>query len=224
MMQDKGSFFVFEGSSLGWSTCAQRSAMFSAGDAMLPGRPGPVSSRYSVLYPSSPRTPRARASYVIPFFCTVVLLLVALLFPHVVQQLHCIMGLKLECSSAVGVSQAVMYNRYAIQRSCTPTKEGGKVVVVTGSAGFIGFSAALALKSRGDGVVGIDNFNDYYPVSLKHARAAELATAGVHTVHADINNINVLQQTFEVRLYSVRSEFLSLLHLSVPILLSLIHI
>jgi UDP-glucuronate 4-epimerase len=65
-------------------------------------------------------------------------------------------------------------------------------------AGFIGFSAALALKSRGDGVVGIDNFNDYYPVSLKHARAAELASAGVHTVNGDINNVAILQQVFEV--------------------------
>ena len=187
-----------DSSSLAQSVCAQRSAMFSASDVMFPGRP--ASSRYSVLYPSSPRTPRARVSYIVPLCCTMMLLLVALLFPHMVQQLHCIVGLQTECSNAVRVSQAVMYNRYAIERSCTPTKEGGKVVVVTGSAGFIGFSAALALKSRGDGVVGIDNFNDYYPVSLKHARAAELATAGVHTVHGDINNINALQQTFEVRL------------------------
>lgn len=72
------------------------------------------------------------------------------------------------------------------------------MVVVTGSAGFIGFTASLALKARGDGVVGIDNFNDYYPVSLKHARASELASTGIHTVHGDINNLQLLQQVFEV--------------------------
>lgn len=170
--------------------------MFSAAGDMLSGRPS--SNRYSILYPSSPRTPRVRVSYVLPFCATVVLLLVALVFPHTVQQLHCIMGVRKECTTADSVSQAVLYNRFAIQRSCMPTKEGGKVVVVTGSAGFIGFSAALALKNRGDGVVGIDNFNDYYPVSLKHARAAELASAGVHTVTGDINNESNLQQLFEV--------------------------
>lgn len=47
--------------------------------------------------------------------------------------------------------------------------------------------------------MGIDNFNDYYPVSLKNARAAELASAGVHTVHGDINNMHVLQQILDVR-------------------------
>jgi UDP-glucuronate 4-epimerase len=71
-------------------------------------------------------------------------------------------------------------------------------VVVTGSAGFIGFWASLRLRERGDGVVGMDNFNDYYPVSIKHARAAELATAGVHTVRGDINNPFLLRQIFEI--------------------------
>lgn len=50
----------------------------------------------------------------------------------------------------------------------------GKHVLVTGSAGFIGFHTAAALRGRGDGVVGFDNFNDYYPVVLKRERAAEL--------------------------------------------------
>jgi UDP-glucuronate 4-epimerase len=43
-------------------------------------------------------------------------------------------------------------------------------VLVTGAAGFIGSHVALSLLSRGDDVVGIDNINDYYDVSLKHAR------------------------------------------------------
>ncbi len=43
-------------------------------------------------------------------------------------------------------------------------------VLITGVAGFIGFHTALALLERGDRVLGIDNLNDYYDVSLKEAR------------------------------------------------------
>lgn len=47
-------------------------------------------------------------------------------------------------------------------------------VLVTGVAGFIGFHTARYLLNRGDTVVGLDNVNDYYDVSLKEARLDEL--------------------------------------------------
>lgn len=47
-------------------------------------------------------------------------------------------------------------------------------ILVTGAAGFIGFFAAKQLLERGETVVGLDNFNDYYDVNLKNARAAVL--------------------------------------------------
>lgn len=47
-------------------------------------------------------------------------------------------------------------------------------VLVTGAAGFIGSHVAHALIARGDVVVGLDNLNDYYDVSLKQARLARL--------------------------------------------------
>lgn len=47
-------------------------------------------------------------------------------------------------------------------------------VLVTGAAGFIGFHVAQRLIERGEDVVGIDNFDPYYDVSLKHARLAQL--------------------------------------------------
>lgn len=46
-------------------------------------------------------------------------------------------------------------------------------ILITGTAGFIGFHLAKKLLERGDTVVGIDNINDYYEVDLKYARLAE---------------------------------------------------
>merc|ERR1711915_571331 len=55
-------------------------------------------------------------------------------------------------------------------------------------AGFVGFHAALALKKRGDGVLGIDNFNSYYPTGIKRDRAETLEKAGVLTLDMDLND------------------------------------
>ena len=40
-------------------------------------------------------------------------------------------------------------------------------ILVTGTAGFIGFYLAKKLLERGDSVVGIDNIYDYYDVNIK---------------------------------------------------------
>lgn len=48
-------------------------------------------------------------------------------------------------------------------------------ILVTGAAGFIGMHTAAALLDRGDEVVGVDNLDPYYDVSLKEARLARLA-------------------------------------------------
>ncbi len=47
-------------------------------------------------------------------------------------------------------------------------------ILVTGTAGFIGFHLAKKLLDRGDEVVGLDNINDYYDVNLKYGRLEEL--------------------------------------------------
>jgi UDP-glucuronate 4-epimerase len=50
----------------------------------------------------------------------------------------------------------------------------GRLTLVTGAAGFIGFFVAARLLARGEAVVGLDNVNDYYDPQLKQARLAQL--------------------------------------------------
>lgn len=73
-------------------------------------------------------------------------------------------------------------------------------ILVTGSAGFIGFHVAKALLERGDEVIGIDNFNDYYDPSLKEARTDQIKDNDRYTVHrADIASyedmLRIMQET-----------------------------
>ncbi|MGB1953888.1 MAG: NAD-dependent epimerase [Candidatus Puniceispirillum sp.] len=49
-------------------------------------------------------------------------------------------------------------------------------ILVTGAAGFIGMHSSLRLLARGDCVIGVDNLNDYYDVSLKEARLSRLTS------------------------------------------------
>lgn len=96
----------------------------------------------------------------------------------------------------------------AVLKSCR-RKEGGELVVlVTGAGGFVGSHVSLALRRRGDGVVGIDNFNDYYPVALKRARQANLLKSGVFIVEGDINNQLLLARVFAL------ANFTHVLHLA----------
>ncbi|MSQ53437.1 MAG: NAD-dependent epimerase [Betaproteobacteria bacterium] len=56
-------------------------------------------------------------------------------------------------------------------------------ILITGAAGFIGSTLAVRLLGRGDSVVGVDNLNDYYEVSLKKARLARLQTNPAFRFH-----------------------------------------
>jgi len=54
-----------------------------------------------------------------------------------------------------------------------PSSISGKKVLVTGTAGFIGFHLSKALIQEGVELVGLDNINDYYDTDLKYARLSE---------------------------------------------------
>ncbi|GAB4857017.1 UDP-glucuronate 4-epimerase 3 [Ancistrocladus abbreviatus] len=77
-------------------------------------------------------------------------------------------------------------------------QHNGLCVLVTGAAGFVGTHVSMALKRRGDGVLGLDNFNEYYDQSLKRARQAQLERAGVFVVEGDINDSALLKKLFDM--------------------------
>ena len=71
-------------------------------------------------------------------------------------------------------------------------------ILVTGAAGFIGAAVAMRLLDLGAEVVGVDNLNDYYDVSLKQARLAGLAaSAAFRHIRLDIADTNGVERLFE---------------------------
>ena len=73
-------------------------------------------------------------------------------------------------------------------------------VLVTGAAGFIGYHVATALLERGDSVTGFDNLNDYYDVTLKHARLKRLSANPAFTfVKGDLADEAAVNALFAVR-------------------------
>jgi UDP-glucuronate 4-epimerase len=71
-------------------------------------------------------------------------------------------------------------------------------IFVTGSAGFIGSHLALRLLARGDEVIGIDNFNDYYDVNLKKARLERILDHKNFTdIRADIADRDAMTALFK---------------------------
>lgn len=71
-------------------------------------------------------------------------------------------------------------------------------ILVTGTAGFIGMHLARRLLAEGHTVVGIDNFNAYYDVTLKRARHDELTGHARYTgIEADLCDLPTLQTCFK---------------------------
>jgi UDP-glucuronate 4-epimerase len=70
-------------------------------------------------------------------------------------------------------------------------------VLITGAAGFIGMHTSLKLLARGDEVIGVDNLNDYYEVSLKKARLARLQANPNFSFHqVDIAERKAIESVF----------------------------
>ena len=70
-------------------------------------------------------------------------------------------------------------------------------ILVTGSADFIGHALSLRLLARGDEVIGIDNLNDYYDVTLKQARLNQLLEhENFSNQQFDLENAEALSELF----------------------------
>jgi UDP-glucuronate 4-epimerase len=83
------------------------------------------------------------------------------------------------------------------------------VIVVTGSAGFIGSHVVRALVERGERVVGLDNFDPFYETALKRANVAAAGEAGGHElVEADVCDADA------VRAVLTRVKPLGIIHLA----------
>jgi len=71
-------------------------------------------------------------------------------------------------------------------------------ILVTGTAGFIGSHLAHRLLDRGDEVIGVDNVNDYYDVSLKEARLKRLTgKQGFTEVRRDVADRQAMEAVFK---------------------------
>lgn len=71
-------------------------------------------------------------------------------------------------------------------------------ILITGAAGFIGSHLAEALLARGDAVVGVDNFNDYYDPRIKRSNVGPfLDREGFRLAEGDIRDEAFLTGTFE---------------------------
>src|SRR5579864_3687386 len=81
-------------------------------------------------------------------------------------------------------------------------------ILVTGAAGFIGSFTAARFLGRGDEVVGLDNLNDYYDVSLKMARLERLQRQqSFRFVRLDLADKNGIAELF------AREKFTRVVHL-----------
>jgi len=73
-----------------------------------------------------------------------------------------------------------------------------KLILVTGSAGFIGFKTSQQLLEKGYRVIGIDNMNNYYDVKLKEYRLKELKKyKKFKFFKVDIENLEALEILFK---------------------------
>ncbi|CAN4104595.1 unnamed protein product [Withania somnifera] len=82
--------------------------------------------------------------------------------------------------------------------SSTPRHVHGLSVLVTGCSGLCWFSLLYGIEEKGDGVLGIDNFNSYYDPTLKRARRKLLGQHEIFIVEGDINNAELLTKLLDI--------------------------
>ena len=74
-------------------------------------------------------------------------------------------------------------------------------ILVTGAAGFIGYHLCEKLLALGHTVIGLDNINDYYAISLKYARLENLGISESDLIYNTI---------LESRVYGTQFQFIKM--------------
>lgn len=82
-------------------------------------------------------------------------------------------------------------------------------VLVTGAAGFIGFHTVQKLLAQGRHVVGVDNLNSYYDLSLKEARLKQIKDENFVFIKADITDRAAME-----KLWAEQGPFTEVIHLA----------
>jgi UDP-glucuronate 4-epimerase len=81
-----------------------------------------------------------------------------------------------------------------------------KIQIVTGAAGFVGFSVSLSLLKKGNNIIGIDNVNNYYDTLIKKKRISILKKyKNFQFLKIDLNDLNKLK--YNLNSYNIEKVF-----------------
>ena len=81
-----------------------------------------------------------------------------------------------------------------------------KIKIVTGAAGFVGFSVSLSLLKKGNNIIGIDNVNNYYDTLIKKKRISILKKyKNFQFLKIDLNDLNKLK--YNLNSYNIEKVF-----------------
>ena len=69
-------------------------------------------------------------------------------------------------------------------------------ILITGSAGFIGFHLSKKLLAHGESIIGLDNINDYYDSQLKKDRLNQIDNSDFHFIEGCITDLSLLEEIF----------------------------
>jgi UDP-glucuronate 4-epimerase len=100
----------------------------------------------------------------------------------------------------VSLSPDYTHHAYSSQRRNSGKPFRNSTILITGVAGFIGYSLASRIaQDPSVAVIGVDNFNSYYDVSLKYARADLLSHfSNVRIVEGDVCNLATMDDLFSI--------------------------
>jgi len=76
-------------------------------------------------------------------------------------------------------------------------------ILISGSAGFIGFHAVKKFLELGHEVVGIDNINDYYDTNLKESRLQQISSTRFKFIKADFADNLAVKIMFLIESYTL---------------------